>query len=58
MFADAPAVEMLINSNPRKSEIAARLWGETEKTKAKKPPFPLQGRLDEWIEKNEAFVKK
>ncbi len=55
-FADAPAVEVLIDSNPQKSEVAARLWKEMESVKS--PPFPLQGRLDEWIKKNEVMKTK
>ena len=50
MFADAPAVEMLLDSHPQKSESMAMLWKEKENVK--KPPFPLQGRLDEWIKEN------
>lgn len=43
-FADAPIIELLIDSDPSKSEAVKALW----KTGSKQPPFPLTGRLDEW----------
>ena len=50
-FADAPIVEIMVDAHPERtdSEKVKRAWDGFEKTKA--PPFPLQGRLDEWIRK-------
>jgi hypothetical protein len=47
MFADAPAIEVLIESDPAKNQTISGLreWAKL----AEKPPFPLNGRLDEWI---------
>ncbi|EKD11888.1 dihydropteroate synthase [Drepanopeziza brunnea f. sp. 'multigermtubi' MB_m1] len=50
-FADAPTVEMAVDADPGASEIAARVWGEVGGEGGRKVPFPLMGRLDEWIER-------
>jgi hypothetical protein len=50
MFADAPTVEMLVDSNPAVNKAVEKLWQNGED--AKLPPFPLQGRLDVWIKEN------
>jgi len=59
-FADAPMIEMLVDADPYKGDkLAKEMWDEAifkdgrDKMLEKKPPFPLQGRLDEWIAKNE-----
>jgi len=50
-FADAPVVEMTIDSDPyRNPRMQAWFVNNHE---AKLPPSPLQGRLDEWIASNE-----
>ena len=52
MFADAPTVECLVDSDPSKSAEVKDLWKAREKVQRKQVPFPLQGRMDQWIEKN------
>jgi hypothetical protein len=47
-FADAPVVEILVDSDPQKNPDAKVLW-LTFYEKKIRPPFPLTGRLDEWI---------
>jgi len=47
-FADAPVVEILVDSDPQKDPDAKALWLRFYKKKIR-PPFPLTGRLDEWI---------
>jgi len=47
-FADAPVVEILVDSDPQKDPDAKALW-LTFYEKKIRPPFPLTGRLDEWI---------
>ena len=49
-FADAPAIEVLLDSNPRINESVAKLWEIDDISWL--PPFPLQGRLDEWIKES------
>jgi hypothetical protein len=44
---------MLLDSDPSKSTEVKELWKAREKEGAKVVPFPLEGRLDEWIGKNE-----
>jgi len=51
-FADAPVVEMLMDSDPAENHVAESLWQGAGVTK--QPPFPLQGRLDDWIRTNHA----
>ncbi|TVY73390.1 hypothetical protein LSUE1_G005424 [Lachnellula suecica] len=51
-FADAPVVEMTLESDPSKNPAAKILWDSA--SKMQKPPFPLQGRLDEWIASNDS----
>jgi hypothetical protein len=46
MFADAPVVEVLVDSDPSKSEVVKALW--ESHTNAMQPPFPLQGTLATW----------
>jgi len=48
-FADAPMVEIMVDVHPHltDNEEVKRAWSAFDK--AKSPPFPLQGRLDEWI---------
>ena len=53
MFADAPTVECLVDSDPSKSAEVKELWNAREKGQMKQVPFPLEGRLDEWIKKND-----
>jgi hypothetical protein len=50
-FADAPAIEIMRNSRPDKSNFNLKSWEEaTSKTgTAERVPFPLTGRLDEWL---------
>jgi hypothetical protein len=48
MFADAPVIEILLDSGPDVSAFIKSLWQTRQHIKA--PPFPLEGRLDEWIE--------
>ncbi|KAI9053411.1 hypothetical protein LZ554_002369 [Drepanopeziza brunnea f. sp. 'monogermtubi'] len=50
-FAEAPTVEMAVDADPGASEIARRVWGEVGGEGGRKVPFPLMGRLDEWIER-------
>lgn len=52
MFADAPTVECLVDSDPSQSAEVKELWNAREKGQMKQVPFPLEGRLDEWIKKN------
>ena len=49
-FAEAPAVEILIDSNPDVNGFARHLLRGN--MKARKPPFPLQGSLNQWIREN------
>jgi hypothetical protein len=49
-FADAPVVEITIDSDPDKNPMTKSMWGNA--TKIQRPPFPLQGWLDEWITSN------
>jgi hypothetical protein len=49
-FADAPVVEMTLDSYPDKNPKMRALWDCA--TTIQPPPFPLQGRLDEWIASN------
>jgi hypothetical protein len=53
MFADAPTVECLVDSDPSKSAEVKELWKARESRQMKQVPFPLEGRLDAWVEKNE-----
>lgn len=47
IFADAPMIEMLLDSNPSHNGVAEEVFRNVGQ--AKRPPFPLEGRLDEWI---------
>ena len=47
-FADAPVVEILVDSDPQKDPDVKALW-LTFYEKKVRPPFPLVERLDEWI---------
>jgi hypothetical protein len=47
IFADAPMIEMLLDSNPSHNGVAEEVFRKVGQ--AKRPPFPLEGRLDEWI---------
>ena len=49
MFADAPAVEMLVDSDPIVNRSVEKLWRDRGGNGGRQVPFPLQGRLDEWI---------
>jgi hypothetical protein len=51
MFADAPVVEMLMDSDPSKSLVVAKWWKEIGEGRC--PPYPLQGRLEDWVAENE-----
>ncbi|KUJ22751.1 uncharacterized protein LY89DRAFT_728868 [Mollisia scopiformis] len=46
-FADNPVVEFLTDTDPGNNELAEKCWKELGRVK--KPPFPLQGRLDDWL---------
>ncbi|KAL3424859.1 FolB domain-containing protein [Phlyctema vagabunda] len=50
-WADAPAVEMLLSSD-LESEMTSRLGEEWKEGGSKAVPFPLHGRLDQWIQEN------
>lgn len=50
MFADAPTVEMMLDSDPESNEVARSVWENVAKEGVTRVPFPLDGRLDEWIE--------
>ena len=50
-FADAPMVEMTLDSDPDKDPKMEALWECAAKIQP--PPFPLQGRLDQWLASNE-----
>ncbi|PBP22643.1 hypothetical protein BUE80_DR006561 [Diplocarpon rosae] len=50
-FADAPTVEMMVDSDPNVNELACRIWEEAGREGVRRVPFPLLGRLDEWIER-------
>lgn len=60
-FADAPSVSILLDSDPSKSQDVKELWRQREKLvgvglggrQEAMVPFPLEGRLDEWIASNE-----
>jgi hypothetical protein len=49
-FADAPAVEILVDSDVRVNSFTKTLL--ESKIENKKPPFPLEKRLDHWIQGN------
>jgi hypothetical protein len=53
MFADAPVVEMLVDSDPAVNTGVEGLWKERGEKGGRQLPFPLQGRLEEWIKGNE-----
>ncbi|KAH6724838.1 Dihydroneopterin aldolase-domain-containing protein [Leptodontidium sp. MPI-SDFR-AT-0119] len=57
MFADAPTVEMVVDSDPEKSQVARGVWERVGKegggVGVREVPFPLVGRLDEWIARGE-----
>lgn len=44
MFAEAPMVEVLIDSDPTKSKAVSDLW----QFKRRQPPFPLKRSLRDW----------
>ncbi|KAI9770871.1 MAG: hypothetical protein M1835_006496 [Candelina submexicana] len=48
-FADAPAIEITRGSSQR-DPFAMRLWDECEYKTAAWIPFPLKGRLSDWLE--------
>ena len=50
MFADAPTVEMMLDSDPESNEVARSVWEKVAKEGVRRVPFPLNGRLDEWVE--------
>lgn len=54
MFADAPIVEVMVDSDPSHSEAMNALWKDIGASIH--PPFPLQGRLADW-EKEKENVK-
>jgi hypothetical protein len=62
-FADAPSVSVLVDSDPSKSQEVKELWSQRELAyslrggaKEMVVPFPLEGRLDEWIARTESGV--
>lgn len=50
MFADAPTVEMVVDSDPEASQVAKDVWESVGEKGVRKVPFPLEGRLNAWIE--------
>lgn len=50
-FADAPAVEILVDADPSINNLAQQLLKSNVKRKTL--PFPLQSRLDLWIQEND-----
>jgi len=53
-FAAAPSVSMLLDSDPSQSQEVRELWERRRGGDGKVVlPFPLEGRLDEWIERHE-----
>ncbi|RDL36888.1 uncharacterized protein BP5553_06240 [Venustampulla echinocandica] len=50
-FADAPTVELLVHSDPLKNKTTEKFY-EVSARDMPEVPFPLQGRLDEWLEQN------
>lgn len=48
-FADAPVIELLVESDPEANASTRKLWEEYDGRQSP-PPFPLEGRLDDWIE--------
>jgi hypothetical protein len=46
-------VEMLLDSDPSMSTEVKELWKAREKGVRDEVPFPLEGRLDEWIKGND-----
>jgi len=54
MFADSPTVEMLVDSDPAVNRGVEALWKDRGENGGRQVPFPLQGRLDEWITGNHA----
>ncbi|KAN0122632.1 Dihydroneopterin aldolase domain containing protein [Hyaloscypha variabilis] len=52
-FAAAPSVSLLLDSDPSKSQEVSELWERRKGGEGKLVvPFPLEGRLDEWIGRN------
>jgi hypothetical protein len=57
-FAEAPSIEIVRSSDPAKDKDAERLMGEWvsyadgKDTVGKRIPYPLQGKLSEWISLN------
>jgi hypothetical protein len=52
-FADAPVVEFSLDTDPQKSEtVKKQYWMKNSQPKVV-PPFPLLGRLDQWIAAND-----
>jgi len=49
--SEAPAVEILFDCDPVKNAGAKRVWDRVMdgNGKGRRPPIPLEGRLDEWI---------
>lgn len=50
ILADAPAVEVLVDSDPGINAFTRELLAANVRNE--KPPFPLRGRLDVWIQEN------
>lgn len=48
-FADAPVVEVLVDSDPTKNKHVNDLW----QFKRRQPPFPLKGTLESWERETE-----
>jgi hypothetical protein len=55
-IADAPAVEILVEADPALNSFTQRLLRSNAEKKI--PPFPLEGRLDSWIQENEIAVNR
>lgn len=56
IFADAPAVEILVDSDARINKVTRELL--ESKIENQKPPFPLESRLDVWIQQSDYETKR
>lgn len=50
-FADSPAVELLLDTHPSHYEWKEDMY-DGQESNWPSPPYPLSGRLDEWIAGN------
>lgn len=54
-FADAPVVEVTLETGPDRNPMMEAIYRNA--TETPQPPFPLQGRLDEWIALNAIIIE-